>query len=144
MPRPQQQGRILAIDYGQKRLGVAISDPMGLIAQGLPTIEYSRLDEAFQALEDIVDAYGVSAMVVGHPLHLRGEEGSAARRVHTFLEKLHQAFDLPTTLWDERLSSVEAHRVMREMRKSPSRHKGKVDQIAATLILQNYLDYHNP
>lgn len=134
------KGRILAIDFGLKRIGVAVSDPLGITAQGLPTIVYERLPEALTKLEDIIVKYSIIKLVVGFPLNMKGETGTAAKNVKKFVEKLKEEYSLTTILWDERLTSVQAERTIREIGKSPSRNKTKLDQISAILILQSYLD----
>ncbi len=134
-------GRILAIDYGVRRLGVAISDPMRTIAQGLPTIKIAGLRQMLAELEAIIVDWGVTEIVVGWPLNMKGEATAAARQVDQFIEQLKKRFTLPIHRWDERWSSLEAHRTIWQFGKSPSRLKAKVDQIAATLILQSFLDY---
>jgi putative Holliday junction resolvase len=135
------QGRILALDYGRKRIGVAVSDPLRITAQGLPTIIYKTQSEALEKLRQILAKYEISELVVGFPLTLKGEMGIAAKTTKLFFEHLKDEFGLPTTLWDERFSSVSAHRVLNQLGKAPSRNKQKVDQISAVLILQCYLDY---
>lgn len=137
----QSPGRILAIDYGRKRIGVAVSDPLRITAQGLPTIIYSTRSEAFDKIRQILTKYEISELVVGFPLTLKGEMGIAAKKTKLFFEHLKKEFGFPTTLWDERFSSVSAHHILNQLGKAPSRDKQKVDQISAVLILQGYLDY---
>lgn len=137
---PKITGRILAIDYGEKRLGIAVSDPLGIIPQGLPTIEYKSLKEVKQKLKEIIEQYEISQIVVGHPLNLRGEVAAAATQVQTFVQKIKMEVNLPIILWDERFTSVEAERILRQLNISPSRNKSKIDQISAMIVLQNYLD----
>lgn len=134
-------GRILGIDYGVRRLGVAISDPMRTIAQGLPTIKISGLQQVLAELEAIIIGQHVTEIVVGWPLNLKGEATVAAQQVDQFIQQLQQRFHLPVHRWDERWSSIEAQRTIWQFGKSPSRMKAKVDQIAAILILQSFLDY---
>lgn len=134
------QGRLLAIDYGQKRIGVAVSDPTRTIAQGLPTIVYKSLPEALEKIDELVEEYQIQLVVVGMPLTMNGEVGSAARKVEVFVGFLKKRYSVPVVLWDERLTSVVAAKTIRESGKSPSRNKSKIDELAARLILQNYLD----
>lgn len=133
-------GRILGVDYGKKRIGVAVSDPFGTIASGLPTIVYQNLPEALTQLEQIIAQFQVCAIVVGLPLTLKGEEGAAAHDAKVFIEKLKSTINVPVYTWDERFTSVLAERSLQEMGKSPSRNKEKVDQLSATFLLQSYLD----
>lgn len=134
------QGRLLAIDYGQKRIGVAVSDPTRTIAQGLPTIVYKSLPEALEKIDKLVEEYQIQLVVVGMPLTMNGEVGLAARKVEVFVGFLKKRYSVPVVLWDERLTSVVAAKTIRESGKSPSRNKSKIDELAARLILQNYLD----
>ncbi|HEX9653857.1 MAG TPA: Holliday junction resolvase RuvX, partial [bacterium] len=119
-------GRILGIDYGRRRIGVAISDPMGTIATGLPTIAYQSLPDAITRLENIILEYHVGAVVVGFPLTLKGEEGRAAFATKAFVEILQSKVAVPVDVWDERFTSVIARRCLHEMGKSPDRNKARV------------------
>ncbi|UCE20616.1 MAG: Holliday junction resolvase RuvX [Gemmatimonadota bacterium] len=132
--------RILGIDFGSRRVGLAVSDPLGITAQGLETIEYAHEEELFVRLAAVIEAYEVAEIVVGLPLSLDGTCGEKAKTVQDFIENVRTHFRLPVVPWDERLSTTAAHRTMHEMGKKAKRAKGKVDRIAAALILQNYLD----
>ncbi|MCH7680258.1 Holliday junction resolvase RuvX [candidate division KSB1 bacterium] len=134
------QGRILGIDYGKKRIGLAVSDPMRKIAQGLPTLTNSNLAQVFTDLENIISEHEIKKIVIGLPITMKAEVGKAAQVTNKFVTALKDRFELPTMVWDERLTSVLARRTMRELGKSPSKNKNKVDEIAAILILQSYLD----
>lgn len=141
MNNQQNKGRVLSIDYGHRRIGVAISDPLRISAQALPTIKVRNAEQVLSTLEEIIREKNIAEIVVGMPLNLKGEVGLSAQKVEQFIENLNQNFQLPIHTWDERLTSAAAERTIREMGKSPSRHKEKIDQIAALLILQSYLDY---
>ena len=134
------QGRILGIDYGKKRIGLAVSDPMRKIAQGLPTLANSSLAQVFTELENIISDHEINKIVIGLPVTMKAEVGKAAQVTNKFVAALKNRFELPTMVWDERLTSVLARRTMKELGKSPSKNKNKVDEIAAILILQSYLD----
>ena len=134
------QGRILGIDYGKKRIGLAVSDPMRKIAQGLTTLANSSLAQVFTELENIISDHEINKIVIGLPVTMKAEVGKAAQVTNKFVTALKNRFELPTTVWDERLTSVLARRTMKELGKSPSKNKSKVDEIAAILILQSYLD----
>ena len=136
-----QQNRILAIDFGQRRIGVAISDALQLTAQGLQTIVYSTNNELFEKLGDIFKQYQIQKVVVGLPRRLNGSDSQRTREVRRFARKLADYFKVELELWDERLTSVAAERSMLQLGKSPSRAKSRVDQIAAIFILQGYLDF---
>jgi putative Holliday junction resolvase len=132
--------RVLGLDVGSKRIGIAISDPLGITAQGLDTLhrQNKRLD--FEKLERIVRDYGVTQIVVGLPLRMSGLEGTQAEKMQLFAEELRKRFQLPVHLWDERLTSAQANRLLRETEMSIKRRGQVVDQMAAVLILQSFMD----
>lgn len=136
-----ETGRILAIDYGARRVGIAVSDPLRLTAQSLPTIQVRDLQKVLSELEAIIADKNVAEIVVGMPLNLKGEKSAAAQKVENFIQHLKNRFKLPVHSWDERWTSIAAQRTIWEFGKSPSRHKDKVDQISAMLILQSFLDH---
>ncbi len=119
---------------------MAVSDPMRKIAQGLPTLTNSNLAQVFTDLENIISEHEIKKIVIGLPITMKAEVGKAAQVTNKFVTALKDRFELPTMVWDERLTSVLARRTMRELGKSPSKNKNKVDEIAAILILQSYLD----
>lgn len=135
------EGRILGLDYGRKRLGIAISDPLKITAQSLPTIIVRSWKQVLDDINSIVQERSVSQIIVGMPLHLKGVKGAIAVEVDKFVDQLRTTTAIPVNTWDERWTSVLAQQTIVDMGKSPSRNKGKIDQIAAQLILQNYLDY---
>ncbi|MFQ5706257.1 MAG: Holliday junction resolvase RuvX [bacterium] len=137
------RGRILAIDYGEKKIGIAVSDPLGIIAQGLPTIVYKSRREALHRIKQVAQEYEVVEVIVGHPLNAHGEASVVTMKTQAFSNKLKAEVGLPVLLWDERFTSVEARRALLQMNLSPSRNKLLVDRVSATLILQNYLNYVN-
>jgi putative Holliday junction resolvase len=132
-------GRILAVDYGRKRLGLALSDEMGLVAKGLPTLEATGLKAAIAAVTECAKAQGVCEVLVGLPLNMDGTSGVMAEAASTFADGVAQASGIAVTMWDERLTSVSAKRVARETGKRVRGDKGYVDRIAAVLLLENYL-----
>lgn len=119
---------------------MAVSDPMRKIAQGLPTLTNSNLAQVFTDLGNIISEHEIKKIVIGLPITMKAEVGKAAQVTNKFVTALKYRFELPTMVWDERLTSVLARRTMRELGKSPSKNKNKVDEIAAILILQSYLD----
>jgi putative holliday junction resolvase len=131
---------MLGLDVGARRIGIAISDPLGITAQGLDTLhrQNKRLD--FEKLEKIVRDYGVTQIVVGLPLRMSGLEGTQAEKMQLFAEELRKRFQLPVHLWDERLTSAQANRLLRETEMSIKRRGQVVDQMAAVLILQSFMD----
>jgi putative Holliday junction resolvase len=132
-------GRILAIDFGSRRMGLAVSDALGITAQGLDTLERKNKRSDFARLERTIREYQVKEIVLGNPLRMSGEEGTQARKVAEFAEELRRRFGLPVQLWDERLTSSEANRLLREAEVSLHRRTQAVDRMAATLILQSFL-----
>ena len=134
------KGRVLGIDYGTKRIGVAVSDPMGIIAQSLTTLEYTQLSDALTTLRKIILEYDVSEAVVGCPLTLSGQSNSTTRKARAFFEEVRKLADLRVAFVDERFTSTIAESVLRQMGQSPSKNKGKIDKMAAAVLLQSYLD----
>lgn len=132
--------RVLALDVGEKNIGVAISDELGWTAQGLPNLKCKTKDEDIAAIVELAKAKKVSEIVVGMPINLDGSLGKKAKEVAGFVEDLKKELNLPIKVWDERLSSKEAERVMLEADLSRKKRKAKIDRLAAQLILQNYLD----
>jgi putative pre-16S rRNA nuclease len=133
--------RILALDFGSKRIGLAVSDELGVTAQGLPTLQRSNKRNDLDHLRRTIRQYGVSEMVMGLPLRMSGSEGIQSDKVQAFAEELRRRFKLPVHLFDERLTSVEANRVLRESDMSIRRRAEVVDQLAAVLILQSFLEF---
>jgi len=139
---PGQVGapRVLAIDYGTRRIGLAVSDELGLTAQGLPTLHRTNKRKDFDHLRRTIKQYGVTEIVVGLPLRMSGEAGTQSEKVKLFAEDLRARFKLTVHLYDERLTSVEANRVLDEGKVGNVRRKEVVDQVAAVLILQAFLE----
>ena len=135
-------GRILAIDYGSKRVGVAMSDPLRVIARGVTTLDNDK--DLMQKLRSLIREEGATRIVVGMPYDADGGKGSKALQVDRFIEKLKEAGDVQIDTWDESYSSVNAHRVFVEtgMKRKKRREKKRVDEMAARLMLQEYLDYY--
>lgn len=132
--------RILALDYGTKNIGLAVSDPLGLTAQGLPTLRRTNRRADLTRLRELVEALGVTRVIVGHPLQMKGFAGARAKEAERFADWLRAALDLPVELFDERLTTVEAERHLRAVGATPAQRKRAVDQVAATLLLQSYLE----
>jgi putative Holliday junction resolvase len=132
--------RIMGIDYGEKRIGVAISDPLGITAQGLPTIERTNVLEDIQKILNIIREKEVNEIVVGLPKHMNNTLGEKEQAVMAFVDLLKKHVTIPVNTIDERLSTVRAHKAMLEGDLSRKKRKDRVDMIAAQLILQGYLD----
>jgi putative Holliday junction resolvase len=129
--------RILGIDPGERRVGFAVSDPLGITAQGLETFDTKDGAELVAHVGDLVDRYGVQEIVVGNPMTLSGRAGESSERAAALARDLRERLGIRVTLWDERLSTREASRVLRGQKAG----KKAVDKIAAVIILQSYLDY---
>ena len=136
---PSAPARILALDVGSKTIGRAVSDPLGITAQGLETIRRKNKRTDFEQLERTIAEYGVAEIVVGYPLHMSGAAGTQSQKMQEFAEELRRRFGLPVHLWDERLTSAEANRVLREAELSIRRRAQVVDKLAAVLILQSFM-----
>jgi putative Holliday junction resolvase len=135
------KSRILGIDLGKKRVGLAISDPGGTIALGLETIENTGQKALIEALRDIVSERGVARVVLGLPLNMDASRGPGARDAEAFAARLREAIGPPVVLWDERLSTIAAERALECGNISQRKKKRHVDRMAAQLILQAYLDH---
>jgi len=135
--------RVLALDVGSKRIGVAISDPLGITAQGLETIQRQNKRRDWEALAAIINKYQVGEIVVGLPLRLSGAEGTQSEKMRLFADELRARFGLPVHLWDERWTSTQANRLLRETNLSIQKRGQVVDRMAAMLILQSWLEAHS-
>jgi len=137
---PRLTGRVLGLDVGSRRIGVAISDPLGLTAQGLETLQRRNKRSDFAALEGLIRDYEVREIVVGLPLRMNGAEGTQSEKMQAFAEDLRKNLRLPVHLWDERLTSAEANRLLREAELSIAKRAKAVDRMAAVLILQSWME----
>lgn len=134
--------RIAALDVGEARIGVAVSDPLGITAQGIGVVARVGGRRDLEALAGMLAPYEPGRLVVGLPLELSGKEGPQAAKVRTFAERAAEHLGLPLEYWDERLTTVAAERALLEADLSRRRRRQLVDQVAATLILQGYLGRH--
>ena len=135
--------RIMGLDFGSKTVGVAISDPLLITAQGIEIIrrkEENKLRQTLARIEELIVEYGVEEIVLGLPKNMNATEGVRAELTNEFKEKLERRTGLPVALWDERLTTVAADKAMMEAGIRREKRKDYVDMIAATLILQGYLD----
>ena len=136
----EERPRILALDLGKRRIGLAISDPLGISAQGLPNLERTNKRADLAALVTLARERGVGKILMGNPIHMRGSEGRQSVWVREFASALQQVSGLPVELWDERLTTVEAHRVLRASGISIAKRAAAVDRLSAVILLQSYLD----
>ena len=138
--------RIMGLDYGSKTVGVAVSDTLGLTAQGIEIVRRkseNKLRQTLARIEEIAKEYGVEKIVLGFPKHMNNDIGERAEKSLEFKEMLERRTGLPVVMWDERLTTVEADRTMMETGIRRENRKEYVDMIAAVFILQGYLDRRN-
>ena len=132
----------MALDVGSRRIGVAVSDPLGITAQGLDTIQRQNKRRDLEALRRLLSEYQVREVVVGLPLRLSGAEGTQSEKMRVFADDLRRHFGVTVHLWDERWTSTEANRLLRETDLPIEKRAKAVDRMAATLILQSWLEAH--
>jgi putative Holliday junction resolvase len=132
--------RIMGIDYGDVRIGIAVSDLMGWTAQGVETITRKSEEQDLARIGELIRQYEVSKIVVGFPKNMNNTIGPRGELTQQFAEKLRETFGLPVILWDERLSTMAAERMLVQADVSRKKRKQVVDKMAASIILQNYLD----
>jgi putative Holliday junction resolvase len=137
------KGRVLALDVGKKRIGLALSDPLGITAQGLPTLERTNIREDLAALERLVKQNEVTLLLIGQPLHMSGRESRQSEYTRDFGERLGERTGVEVRFWDERLTTVEAQRVLKESGISIEKRARAVDRLAAVILLESFLDREN-
>ena len=145
-PSPEAEPRhtrIMAIDFGSRRIGLAVTDELGMTAQGLPTLHRSNKRNDFDHLRRTIKQYAVGEIVMGLPLSMSGNSGIQSDKVEAFAKELRRRFKLPVHLFDERLTSVEANRLLSQTEMSGRRRTEVVDQLAAVLILQAFMDFRH-
>lgn len=136
--------RILGLDYGTKRIGVALCDELGLTGQGLTTIVWKNRNQVLNALEVLVRNHGVEKIVIGYPVRLDGTEGIQCEKVNRFARLLEARLSLPVIKWDETLSTQTAEEILIQSRMRREKRKKIVDKLAAGIILQDYLNSLHP
>ncbi len=136
----QRSPRVMGLDVGSKTIGVAVSDPLGITAQGLQTLRRQNKRMDYGQLGQLIRDYEISEIVVGYPLRMSGMGGTQSEKMELFADELRKKFGLPVHLWDERLTSAEANRVLRDSEMSIKRRGEVVDRLAAVLILQGWMD----
>jgi putative holliday junction resolvase len=134
------KGRILALDLGKKRIGLALSDPLGLTAQGLPTLQRVNIRTDLAALDRLAAEHDVRLFLLGLPLHMSGDEGRQAQRAREFGERLAEWTGREVRFWDERLTTVEAQRVLKSSGISTAKRSRAVDQLSAQILLDSFLN----
>lgn len=137
---PYMMSRILGIDYGERRVGLALSDETATIGSALEQLEVTSDDDALDKIAAAIAGRGVGKIIIGLPRNMDGSYGPQARKVLAFVEQLRVKISIPVETWDERLTTVAAERAMLEGDLSRKKRKGRRDQIAAQILLQSYLD----
>ena len=133
--------RLLGLDVGSRTIGMAVSDPLGITAQGLETLRRKNKRSDLHHLGRVIREFEVGEIVVGYPLRLSGQESAQTQKVVAFADQLRKEFNLPIHMWDERLTSAQANRMLREANVSIKGRARAVDRVAAVLILQSFLDH---
>jgi len=134
--------RILALDFGEKRIGIAVSDSLNIIAQSVGTIERKSVKNDLKKVGELVKEYAAEKIIVGLPLNMDGTEGKSAKRAIDFVKELKKEIQVEVEMLDERLTTAQGERIFLEADMSRKKRKENLDKIAAQLILQNYLDSH--
>lgn len=129
------------MDVGKKRIGLAVSDELGMTAQGIQTLQRTRIREDLQRLAEIVSHWNVQTLLIGRPLHMSGAESRQSDYTEEFAGRLQRHLQLPVVFWDERLTSAEAERMLREGGATIEQSKSAVDRLSAVLLLQSYLGF---
>lgn len=137
--KPQRIPRVLALDVGSKRIGLAVTDELGITAQGLRTLDRTSRRHDLEVLKKIARKHEVAEIVIGRPLHMSGDVSAQSKRVEEFGNLVAELLKLPVHYIDERLTSWQANEILDQERLSRAERKGKADQIAAVLILESYL-----
>ena len=132
--------RVLAIDFGLRRIGLAVSDALGITAQGLTTLQRTAIRKDIEYIRAAAEEYSVQKVIVGNPISHAGAATAMSLHAGAFAKKLQGRLSCPVELWDERLTSVEANRMLRSAGLSIDKRRQAVDRVAAVLLLQNYLD----
>jgi len=132
--------RILGIDYGSRRIGVAFCDELGMTAQGAATLIRKNRKADLDAIAELVRHYNIERIVIGYPLRLDGSEGVQCEKVNRFCRRLEARFSIPVIRWDETLSTKEAEEIIHRTGIPPKKRDGSVDRVAASIILQGYLN----
>ena len=132
--------RILAIDYGMRRIGLAVSDPLQIIATPLDTLRISNYEDGIKQLKAIYEKYKPITIIMGYPLGTSGNKTDQTRLVDQVIESLRSSIDVPIISWDERYTSLQAKSILQQQGRKVRDDKGMVDQLAARIMLQEYLD----
>ena len=137
------RGRVLALDLGARRIGLAFSDELGITAQGAPALERKNVKADLEALDRLIREHDVRLVILGNPLRMSGAESTGSQQSARFAEQLHRRTGVEVRLWDERLTTREASRVLRDSGISQAKRARAVDRLAAVLLLESFLDHQN-
>lgn len=137
----ERTGRVLALDVGKKRIGLAVSDELGITAQGLDTLQRTRIRDDLNKLLHVAKQWEVKSLLVGKPVHMNGTDSRQSEYTEEFAERLTRHLGLPVVFWDERLTSAQAERILRNAGASLEERKKAVDRVAAVLLLESYLEH---
>jgi putative Holliday junction resolvase len=135
--------RFMGLDFGDKRIGIAVSDDQGQIAMPKDTLQRSGKVKYIERLAELADQENVGEILVGMPVSMDGSHGPQAQKVMRFVQRLRQRVEIPVVVWDERLTTVAAERILIEGNLSRSRRRRVIDKVAAAYMLQSYLDFRN-
>jgi putative Holliday junction resolvase len=135
-----EPGRVMALDVGERRIGVALSDPTRMLASPLTTIRAVPRSTALKRILTLIRDYQVTALVVGLPLTMNGDIGPQATLVQQFVDELRPLIDIPISFVDERLTTVAAERMMIDLKIKPEQRRARIDEVSASIILQDFLD----
>jgi putative Holliday junction resolvase len=135
--------RFMGLDFGDKRIGIAVSDDQGQIAMPKDTLQRSGKVKYIERLAELADQENVGEILVGMPVSMDGSHGPQAQKVMQFVQRLRQRVEIPVVVWDERLTTVAAERILIEGNLSRSRRRRVIDKVAAAYMLQSYLDFRN-
>lgn len=133
--------RLMGIDYGDRQIGIAVSDELFLTAQGITTLRNSGDERVLNDIRKLAEEYNVTEVIVGLPKNMNGSIGPRGQLAESFAASLREALSLPVNLWDERLTTMSAQRTLLEADVSRKKRKAVIDKMAAALILQNYMDF---
>jgi putative Holliday junction resolvase len=134
--------RILCIDLGDVRTGIAVSDPLGFLAIGLGTIKATGINNLIGEIKKTAGDYDAGLIVIGNPINMNGTSGERSQKVRAFAERLEAALGISVVLFDERCTTMAAHRILNETDTRGKKRKNVIDTLSAQIILQNYLDSH--
>ncbi|MCK9556007.1 Holliday junction resolvase RuvX [bacterium] len=133
--------KFLGVDFGHKRVGLAVSDDLNITAQGLGFVHFTDIDQFINHLAQLIENKGITSIVIGNPVNMSGKDSPGSRKVKDLAEKINKELNINVNLWDERLTTVSAQRILISANITRKKRKEKVDSLAAQIMLQNFLDH---